>query len=341
MPDAIDFSGLERAAAGHIETGLKALQVAVARDGQLLWSGAFGTATAATRFWIASATKPLFQSALLHLIADGRLDITRRVVDFVPEFATHGKEIVTVEQVLLMTSGFPDAPIAPEDGGDHERRVARFRQWRLDWEPGTRYAYHAMSAHWVLAEIVERITGQDFRDFVEQHVTRPLGLPRVLGIPRAEQADVAQLSEDADEATRTELDYATKIEVGEPGGGAVMNAEGLAIFYQGLLHNPGQLWQPDVLRDALTNLRCTLPDPLMQRPANRTLAVVVGAGFGSFWGSSSKAFGWAGYGGHLGCADPETGISFAILQMGDNDQLSQFARTARLTHRVLALGQQT
>lgn len=338
MSGGIDFSELERAAARHVETGLTALQVAVARGGEILWSGAFGSATPATRFWIASATKPLFQSAMLHLIADGRLEVERPVVDFVPEFGTNGKEVVTVEQVLLMTSGFPDAPIAPQDGGDHERRIARFRQWRLDWEPGTRYAYHGMSAHWVLAEIVERISGQDFRDFVEERVTRPLGLPRVLGVPRSEQADVAQLSEAADEQTRTELDYATKIEVGEPGGGAVMNAEGLALFYQALLHNPGELWDPPVLADALTNVRCTLSDPVMRRPANRTLAVVVGAGFGSFWGSSQTAFGWAGYGGHLGCADPATGISFAVLQMGDNDQLSQFARTARLTHRALDLG---
>ena len=39
--------------------------------------------------------------------------------------------------------------------------------------------------------------------------------------------------------TKTQQDYAAKIEVGEPGGGGMMTAASLALFYQGLLHNPG------------------------------------------------------------------------------------------------------
>ncbi len=49
------------------------------------------------------------------LIGEGRLDIERRVVDYVPEFGTNGKDVVTVEQVMLHTSGFPRAPLGPPD----------------------------------------------------------------------------------------------------------------------------------------------------------------------------------------------------------------------------------
>lgn len=338
MKSAIDPSALERAAEQEVQAGLAACQVAVARDNEILLSASFGSASPNTRFWVASATKPIVASAIWHLIGDGELDVTEPVAHYVPEFASNGKEAVTVEQVLLMTCGFPDAPMSSEDGADPARRIAQLAEWPLDSVPGTQYVYHGMSAHWVLAELIERISGQDFRDFVEERVTRPLGLPRLLGIPRAAQTDIAQLSASADEQTRALYDYAAKIEAGEPGGGGVMTASDLALFYQGLLHNPGNLWNPEVLADATQNIRCTLPDPLMNMPANRTLGVVVGAGFGTTWGSSPTAYGWCGAGGQIGFAEPSTGISFAFLQMGDLDQARQFVRSIKMSEHALALG---
>lgn len=336
MRSQVDTTALETAAAKEIEGGLTACQVAVARDGEVLWKGSFGKATDATRFWVASATKPIVSSAIWHLIADGSLDISRPVADYAPEFANNGKQDVTVEQVLLMICGFPNAPMDSADGADPTRRIAQIAKWTLEYEPGTKYVYHGMSAHWVLAELIERLSGQDFRDFVEQRVTRPLGLPRLLGIPRDEQTDIAQLS--SDELEKAPFDCAEKIEAGEPGGGGVMTAATLALFYQGLLHNPGTLWNPEVLADAVGNIRCTLPDPLMNLPANRTLGVVIGKGFGTTWGESETAYGWPGYGGQIGFAEPATGISFAFLQAGDTDQMSQFVRGIQMSNLALELG---
>ncbi|MEE8327051.1 MAG: serine hydrolase, partial [candidate division NC10 bacterium] len=110
------------------------------------------------------------------------------------------------------------------------------------------------------------------------------------------------------------------------------------LFYQGLLHNPGTLWNPEVLADGIGNVRCSLPDPLMNLPANRTLGVVIGAGFGTTWGESPTAFGWPGAGGQIGFAEPATGISFAFLQMGDTDQVGQFTRGIKMSILALQLG---
>jgi CubicO group peptidase (beta-lactamase class C family) len=336
VKDEFDTAALEQAAEREIREGLLACQVAVARDGELLWTRSFGSATPDTRFWIASATKPIVSSAVWLLMGDGELDITRPVAHYVPEFAANGKQDVTVEQVLLMTCGFPSAPMASSDGTDPARRIARLAEWALEYAPGSRYVYHGESAHWVLAELIERIAGQDFRDFVEERVTRPLGLPRLLGIPRGAQGEVAQLSPAASPETRAAYDYAAKIEAGEPGGGGLMTASTLALFYQALLHNPGGLWDPVVLADGVGNVRCTLTDPLMNLPANRTLGVVVGAGFGATWAASPTAFGWPGAGGQIGFAEPATGLSFAFLQMGDDDQLTQFVRGTRMSSLALA-----
>lgn len=338
MAQPLDFSSLEEAAQKEISDGLMACQIAVGRDNEIVWSRSFGSARPTTRFWIASATKPIVSSAIWLLMGDGQIDVERRVADYLPEFAKGGKEAVTVEQVMLMTAGFPDAPMTSADGADPVARRAQLAAWTLDTEPGSEYAYHPMSAHWVLAELIERISGLHFCDFVEERITRPLGLPRVLGIPRDQQGDLAQLLPEASEETRAAFDYAAKIEAGEPGGGGLMTARTLAQFYQGLLHNPGDLWDKAVLADGVGNVRCTLPDPLMGLPANRTLGVVVGAGFGSTWGESPTAFGWPGAGGQIGFAEPATGISFAFLQMGDNDAMGPFLRGTRMSGLALELG---
>ncbi len=338
MRDEFDTHELEQAAEQEIKEGLTACQIAVAHQGEILWTRSFGGASADTRFWIASATKPIVSSAIWLLIDEGRLDISHPVARYVPEFSANGKQDVTVEQVLLMTCGFPNAPMSSADGADPKRRIAQLAAWTLEFEPGTQYVYHGESAHWVLAELIERISGQNFCDFVEQRVTRPLGLPRLLGIPRDEQTDLAQLSDAADAETKGLYDYAAKIEAGEPGGGGITTAATLALFYQGLLHNPGTLWSPEVLADGVGNIRCTLLDPVMNLPANRTLGVVIGRGFGTTWGESPTAFGWPGAGGQIGFAEPATGISFAFLQMGDTDQLSQFVRGIQMSNLALKLG---
>ena len=337
MPDLVDIAALEQAAEQEIKDGLTACQVAVGLEGEVVWTRTFGEASAATRFWVASATKPIVSSAVWQLIASGQLDITRPVADYVAEFGANGKQNVTVEQVMLMTCGFPNAPMAPEDGANPARRIAQIAEWTLDHEPGTQYIYHGMSAHWVLAELIERLSGQDFRDFVEQRITKPLGLPRLLGIARGGQADIAQLAAAASAESSPPFDLVAKIEAGEPGGGGVMTAATLAGFYQGLLQNPGNLWDPAMLADGVGNVRCTLPDPLMKLPANRTLGVVIGKGFGTTWGESPTAYGWPGYGGQIGFAEPATGISFAFLQAGDPDQLSQFIRGIKMSNLALDL----
>jgi CubicO group peptidase (beta-lactamase class C family) len=336
MSNTIDVASLRAAAEREIEKGLVACQLAVARDGEVVFTGSFGTAGPETRFSVASATKPIVASAIWLLIGDGLLDIERPVAAYIPEFGENGKQDVTVEQVLLMTSGFPTANMKPEEGADPARRVEKLASWELEYEPGTRYVYHGGSAHWVLAELIARLGGMDYRDFIELRITRPLGLPRVLGIPRAEQSDIAQLALPAPHDLP--FDYPAMIEAGIPGGGGVMTAATLALFYQGVLHNPGGLWKADVLEDATTNIRCTLPDPLMKLPANRTTGVVIGAGFGTTWGKSPTAYGWPGAGGQIGFAEPATGISFAFLQCGDRDQVRQFGRALKLSNLALGLG---
>ena len=351
MTPARSADELFDAARADVESGaVPACQIAVARDGELVAFETFGNATNSTRFCIFSATKPVVASAIWLLMADGLIDVTERVCEYVPEFATHGKERVTVGQVLLHTSGFPNAVMSDADGADAARRRAQFAQWELEWEPGTRFEYHAAVAHWVLADLIERVSGVDFRDFVEQRVCRPLGLPRVLGLLLDARVDVAPLvavGEPAPEESWFRLNDAEVRAAGNPGGGAIMTAADLARFYQGLLHNPGELWDPVVWRDVTTNVRCTFDDPLMGVPVNRTFGLVVAGGDGKHVlryaifgaGNSPRSFGHAGAHAQVGWADPETGISFAYLNNAiTSDLMRSGIRANRLATIAAALG---
>jgi len=334
------YDSVADAARQTVAGGVPACQVAVARDGEVQLFEAFGDCDLTSRFPIYSATKPLTASAVWQLIGDGLLDVSRTVASYIPEFATNGKDVVTVEQVMLHTCGFPMAPIRAVEGADRERRLERFAQWRLDWEPGSMFTYHPASAHWVLAELLERLRGKDFRDVIEERVTEPLGLPRILGIPVGEQDGYVEpvIADDGDRWVVDGLETAEARAAGVPGGGGIATAADVVLLHQALLHDPKGLWDADVLHDAKTNVRCTFADPMMGVPVNRSLGLVLAGddgkhqlrqgGFGK--GCSPLAFGHSGAHFQYAWTDPATGISFCYL----NNLVAENIRQAILTMPV-------
>src|SRR2546423_3246664 len=136
----MSISQLLDAAGALVDRGATpACQVALARDDELLCFETFGAATDESRFCAWSATKPIVASAMWLLIGDGLLEIERPVAHYIPEFATNGKEIVTVEQVLLHTAGFPKSPVGPVESAHPLPRVKAVTEWGPEWEPAARF----------------------------------------------------------------------------------------------------------------------------------------------------------------------------------------------------------
>jgi CubicO group peptidase (beta-lactamase class C family) len=351
----VDFGPLLAAAERLVEDGTTpACQLAVARDNEIVRFETFGAATDATRFCAFSATKPIIASAVWMLIGDGLLDPTRPVSHYVPEFATNGKEHITVEQVMLHTSGFPNAPMDTVEGGDTVTRVKRFTEWELEWEPGSRFEYHGASAHWVLAELIERCSGADFRDFVDERLCAPNRLPRLIGLLEEEQDNIAEcvaLGTRPEDAVTMPVDglAMNRPEVraaGSPGGGAIATAATMASFYQMLLNDPNDVWDVEVLGDAKTNIRCVFPDPILNVAANRSLGLVLAGDDGlhqfryAFFGkdNSPGSFGHAGAFGQVAWADPATGISFSFLKNGlQADMIADAVKVIPITDAAAAL----
>jgi CubicO group peptidase (beta-lactamase class C family) len=390
----------ERAQREIHEGLLPSCQIAVARNGKLAGMRTFGAvthegrpapATNDTLYVVFSCTKAITSTAAWLLLQEGKLSLDERVADVVPEFGTNGKEQILVEQLFTHTAGFPYAPFPPREWLDRSARLARFGRWRLNFEPGSRMEYHSTSSMWVIAELIERRTGQSYRDFVRQRIAEPLGLDDLyVGLPRGlhgRLADVVNVGEPLspealaqmgfpvnpqNEVTEEALEGFNRPEAreaGVPGGGGVMTAGDLALFYQGLLRDgtshdasarvggpasarvggpasarvggPGsRVWQPDTIARGLEVRTGDLLDPMMRRKANRALGLVIAGesdrvyrGFGHT--NSARAFGHGGAGGQIAWADPETGLSFGYCTNGcDRNPLRQGRRTVGLSSRA-------
>jgi CubicO group peptidase (beta-lactamase class C family) len=358
VPERLE--ALRTRARREIDEGLlPSAQIALAADGELVCFETYGEATDATRYPIFSATKAFVAAAFWQLLGERKVGVADRVVDHLDGFADGGKDAVTVEHVLLHTAGFPFAPLGPPQWDSHEGRLDAYRAWRLDWDPGAAYMYHATSAHWVLADIIVATTGTDHRDFVRERIVEPLGLSSFgLGIPVAEQEGLAEAAHVGEPMTPDELEAAFGIreipaptgslasmpdfalflnqpevrEIGIPGGGGFSTAADVAMFYQALLRNEGGLWDPQVLTDGTAVVRNRLVDPMTQAPANRALGTVIAGddgkahmlGFGKT--ESPRAFGHNGAGGQIAWADPATGVSFCYLTNGHDQHMLRGAR---------------
>jgi CubicO group peptidase (beta-lactamase class C family) len=157
-----------------------------------LWGGIADTRTgerwiADTSSVIFSCTKGLMAILLARLAQEGRLDYDARVANYWPEFAAAGKERVTVRQAIAHQAGLsaPDRDWTLADTLDWNTATKLLAAQAPLWEPGTGYAYHALTHGWLTGELVRRVTGLSPGAYFAQLVGRPLGADAWIGLPES------------------------------------------------------------------------------------------------------------------------------------------------------------
>src|SRR5439155_22832885 len=125
---------------------------------------------------LSSGSKGVTAFLILNLDELALLHVEDRVADYLPEFAKHGKEVVTIRHVLTHRSGIPSVPPGADFLGDAERALELLCDLRPVSRPGRLLAYHAVSGGYVLGAVVRRATGDDARAALRKHITEPLGL---------------------------------------------------------------------------------------------------------------------------------------------------------------------
>lgn len=336
----------------EVENGsLPSAQVVVNVGGVEYASETFGSATGSTRYVLQSTGRTVVAGLLWKLISDGLIDIGNPVAAYIPEFASNGKESVTVEQVATHVGGFPLAPLKFPEMLDRAERLTAFSKWRLTSEPGTTLQFHLTSAAWVIAELCERVTGCPIAEYLRSTLTGPLGLDSIeIGPSLERQSDVAPfvlVGDPGDGALNPwgpwYLGRPEILAAGEPSHSMVSTASDLASWYQSLMSSP--LWSRDVVADAL-RVRVTLPitgerGGTPSVPGNVALFVVVAGDDGlsrAFLPTATgpRTFGHGGAPCQIAFADPDTGLSFAFLTNGY--PATGYEQTRQGLNRIINIG---
>ena len=181
------------AAEALASTGVPSASVAVVKDGQLVFTKAYGNAkletktpaTPAMRYSIGSISKQFTAAAMLLLQEQGKLSLDDKVGKYVPDL-TRANE-VTIRQLLSHTSGYQD--YWPQDyvmpgmlkPTNAKAIMDTWARIPLDFEPGTKWQYS--NTNFVIAGVViEKVSGKPLMQFLQERVFKPLGMTGVADI---------------------------------------------------------------------------------------------------------------------------------------------------------------
>jgi len=185
-PQAID-----RTVARAMETfHAPGMAVSVVYDGKVYYSEGHGVAEAGKRaeitdrtlFQIASLSKAFTNAALALLVEDGKLDWDDPVIDHLPEFRMYDPWVTrefTVRDMVTHRSGLPlgagDLLIFPQAETSREEVVRAMRHLKPSSSFRSEFDYDNL-LYIVAGEVISRVSGMQFEDFVEQRLLFPLGM---------------------------------------------------------------------------------------------------------------------------------------------------------------------
>jgi CubicO group peptidase (beta-lactamase class C family) len=292
---------------------------------------------------IFSASKA-FAALTLHLLSERKaLSLLDPVSHYLPEFGRNGKRDITIYQLLCHKAGIPTIPAYGVDIAElllDRKEILRLICATAPETPGHHHAYHALTAGFVVAALVERVTGRSFRGFFRENISGPLGLlsldfgARGTALGRVARNYVSgfRFSAPADlylqRAIGTGLEHAVTLSNDPrfyraviPAGNGVATADDCSRLFQCLL-NGGELDGKRIL-DPLT-VRRTIAEvgkPEIDRSLLVPLRYSAGMMLGSSpWGlygpDTSKAYGHLGFANIFVWADPERATSVALLTTG-------------------------
>ena len=282
-----------------------------------------------------SASKPLAAVGIGQLLERGQLQLDDPVVRFIPEFAQQGKSAVTLRHILTHTGGFRgkgrEIPGTPWD-----KIIADLCALPLDagWVPGERAGYHVATSWFILGEVIRRIDGRGYSEYVRDEICLPLGMNETwVGMPRPQfDAYGSQIGRMylTEKGARVPRPWHT-VEFccwASPGGGGCGPIRELGRFYEALLaggvNDYGRILQPETVALLTQRHRVGMFDETFQHKIDWGLGFIVNSSkYGpqtvpySFGLHASPAtFGHGGFQSSCGKADPQHQMVIAVVLNG-------------------------
>lgn len=198
------FAKLRDALAKQIAKYPGGAAVAVYHEGRLvadLWGGlrdGEGHPWERDTMSVSFSTTKGVASTAVHMLADrGLIDYDAPVARYWPEFAQQGKGTILVRHVLTHEAGLFDVRSLLTDARellDWEHMTSLLAGAKAAHAPGAMSAYHALTYGFLTGEIVRRVSGKPFSQFVRDEIAAPLGLDGFyVGAPADQVARVARL----------------------------------------------------------------------------------------------------------------------------------------------------
>ncbi|WZL72583.1 serine hydrolase [Clostridiaceae bacterium 35-E11] len=164
------------------------LAIGATKGSDILYAKGFGVmnidtqepVTDQTIFHMASITKLFVATAVMQLAEQKKVDLHKRVIDYIPYFRIQDDRYkkITVLQLLSHTSGMPDCLDygwdKPEyDEGALERYVRGLKKLSLLNNPGEKFTYSNIGYE-ILGHLVAVISGESFENYIQCHILNPL-----------------------------------------------------------------------------------------------------------------------------------------------------------------------
>jgi len=167
--------------------------VLISKDDHIIYQKSFGYAnvdehkknTEKSIFSIASLTKSLTAVGVMKLVEDGKLTLDTPISTYFPDFMPDFSKEITIQHLLNNSSGIEANIGRTDDNGNglmpeetpitFDELLEKFKDSKLKFEPGTAYDYNNFG-YLLLANIIEKISGQSYADFMEQAVFKPSDL---------------------------------------------------------------------------------------------------------------------------------------------------------------------
>lgn len=280
-----------------------------------------------------SSTKAVMPVVIGQLWERGLFDIDDRVTQFIPEFAANGKGSVTLRHLLTHTAGyrkiepFGNATAAVlRDNYDAVLQALCNAPLEEGWTPGRRAGYHGGNVHFVLGELVLRLTGQHYGDYVKEHVFEPLGVADSwIGLPEADyqrygdRIGLMQVARNGKFESRPYIEGPEAARQGHPGGGGKGPMRELARIYE-LYLGRGELQgkrllSPQTVEAITARQRVGLFDETFGVPMDYGLGLQIDVcSMGRH--CSPRTFGHGGNMSSVAFGDPESGLAVGLVVNG-------------------------
>jgi CubicO group peptidase (beta-lactamase class C family) len=304
-----------------------------------------------------SASKAITALLVHKLVELNKLSLDDKVADHIPKFGARGKDHVTVRQLMAHRAGIPLLPV-------HDPDPDLLKHWDaiIDMLCGAKpadakfqkQAYHALTAGFIIGELVRRVSGRELPELLHEWIAAPLGCryltyglkPELRALAPANmftgpkpfwpittyaQRIIGTSFERAVDASNSDAFLSGIV----PAGNIYASADDTSRVFQMLL-NHGKLdgtrvFNADTVHEATRPIGPMQIDGILRVPIRYSAGFMLGENpFGLYGPKCAQAFGHLGFVSVLCWADPHRDLSVAFLNTGKSVAPIGVLRLARV-----------